>query len=75
MSSSHKWFNPDENSRRCIYCDIRWHPSRDDELCQANTKEHNMYSLKEYLDSYLDSYLKSYLDYEENDKEHHSDLL
>ncbi len=36
MPNQHNWINIDEDDRRCIYCNIRWHPSRDNKECQAN---------------------------------------
>ena len=34
MVNKHRWFNYDD-TRRCTYCDIRWHPSRDTAECRA----------------------------------------
>jgi len=35
MANKHRWMNFDD-TRRCTYCDIRWHPSRENSDCQAN---------------------------------------
>lgn len=32
---SHIWINMD-NKRRCIICDISWHPARDKSQCSSN---------------------------------------
>lgn len=42
MPNQHKWFtfkhnwsNSDKETRRCVYCDVRWHPSRELVECPA----------------------------------------
>lgn len=35
MPNKHRWFNFDDYTRRCTYCDIPWHPARENTECQA----------------------------------------
>ena len=35
MPNKHRWFNFDDDIRRCTYCGLRWHPVRENAECQA----------------------------------------
>ena len=46
--NKHRWL-ANSQEYRCTYCDIRWHPSRQDQECQAQfpIDDHSIFRFKD----------------------------